>query len=91
MKYLPKPTKRNLAISWRASPRGPKANASPQNASSPIYPLDEIVGHPLIDPDEDDVSRLILETLDAEASLSRASPSANSASTFSTTPPPKRT
>src|SRR6202030_2115421 len=29
--------------------------------------LDEIVGHPLIDPDEDDVSRLILETHDQQA------------------------
>ena len=30
-------------------------------------PLGEIVDHPLIDPDHDDVSRLILDTLDREA------------------------
>ena len=30
-------------------------------------PLDEIVRQPLIDPDQDDVSRLILESFDQEA------------------------
>src|SRR5262245_31954344 len=29
-------------------------------------PLAEIIDHPLIDPDEDDVSRLILDTLDQD-------------------------
>src|SRR5205809_4672863 len=33
-------------------------------------PLGEIVDRPLIDPDEDDVSRLILDTLDQEAFFS---------------------
>ncbi|HSY58254.1 MAG TPA: ethanolamine ammonia-lyase subunit EutB [Terriglobales bacterium] len=36
-------------------------------------PLDEIVARPLIDPDKDDVSRLILETYDREAFRSYAS------------------
>jgi len=43
-----------------------KARVSAKHALADL-PLSEIVANPLIDPDQDDVSRLILETHDQQA------------------------
>ena len=62
----PRPTRKNPAINWPASPRGSERERVAAKRELADLSLAEIVRQPLIDPDEDDVSRLILETFDRE-------------------------